>query len=791
MKIARDLRAAQGRMIMMVVAIAVSIFGVGTVLTAYTVLTREISRNYLGTNPASAFLEMDRVDDAVVQAVRQRPDIRDAEATSWVVARVEVRKNEWLQLLLFVVPDFDAMRIDTFRLESGAWPPPQNTMLLEREALKLIKARVGDALPVQTPNGRLQAVTVSGTVHDPGLAPAWQEQTVYGYITPSTLAWLGEGDTLHVLKVIVRDQPQSVSAIDATVGRLAGALKAQGYSAEEIRIPPPGLHPHQGQMSSVLRLLLSFSIMALVLSAILTATMIRGLLAQQMRQIGIMKAIGARSGQISGLYLVMIVLLGLVAAALGLPTGMAAGRGLAGVVAQLLNLTLYATAAPPWVPVVLVLMGTLVPLLVALGPILRTTRTTVREILNDYGARPEKVRLMRIPGVDNTLVLALRNTFRRRGRLLMTLGLLAAAGAMFMTGINVKAGWTRFLSDGVSSRHYDLEVRLTGPQPTEDVVATVAGVPGVTNVEPWSLTPIAAHRADGLNIVRTYPDGGHGSFTLCSAPPASSMLRSPITSGRWLKEGDTDGIVMNQLAAAFFPRVAVGDTIRVAASGRAASFRVIGLVRQIMTPAMAYVTAGAFAAATGLPATSTNAVRIAMSDHEGAAVDALTGRIGSALESRDNRVKVFIPRTLLEGASDAHIYVFIYALLVMAAVMAVVGALGLMSSMGTSIIERTRELGVMRAIGATSHTVMRNVISEGLFTGVMSWVLAVALCIPPTLVVDTLIGSQFSRVPLTLVVSGRGLFIWALVIVIGSIAASAYPAWQASRLTVRETLSYT
>jgi putative ABC transport system permease protein len=73
----------------------------------------------------------------------------------------------------------------------------------------------------------------------------------------------------------------------------------------------------------------------------------------------------------------------------------------------------------------------------------------------------------------------------------------------------------------------------------------------------------------------------------------------------------------------------------------------------------------------------------------------------------------------------------------------------------------------------------------------MSWVLAVALCIPPTLVVDTLIGSQFSRVPLTLVVSGRGLFIWALVIVIGSIAASAYPAWQASRLTVRETLSYT
>src|SRR3990172_9306117 len=116
-KILRDLQAARGRMAMGVIAIAVSIFAVGAILSAYAILTREISRNYLDTNPASAFLELDQVDDALVESVRQRPGISEAEATSWVVARVEVSPNEWMPLLLFVVKDFDAMRISTVRSE--------------------------------------------------------------------------------------------------------------------------------------------------------------------------------------------------------------------------------------------------------------------------------------------------------------------------------------------------------------------------------------------------------------------------------------------------------------------------------------------------------------------------------------------------------------------------------------------------------------------------------------------------------------------------------------------------
>jgi len=796
-KLWRDLQASTGRMAMMVIAIAVSIFAVGTILSAYTILTREISRNYLGTNPASAYLELDRVNDSVVEAVRQQPNIVDAEAGSWVMARVEISPNEWRPLLLFVVKDFNTQHLNKFTPEAGAFPPPNQTILIERAALKFINANIGDVLNVQTPNGPKRAIAISGSVHDPGLAPAWQEQMAYGYVTPSTLAWLGEGDTLHILKVVVKDQSQGRATVEATVSNLAQWLKGQGRTVGEIRIPPPLLHPHQSQMNSVLLTLLIFSLMALVLSAILTVTIVGGMLAQQTRQIGIMKAIGARSAQITSLYLVLVVVLGLIAVLIALPLGIAAGHGLARVVAEILNFTLYSESIPAWVYIVQLLMGTLVPLLVALGPIQRTARITVRETISDYGTTRESFGsrgldgwLGKIRGIDNTLILALRNTFRRRGRLLLTVSLLAAGGGMFMTGINVKTAWDSFLADAASMRHYDLEVRLNSPQPADEILSAIASIPGVQKVETWNLMTVAVSRPDGLEIVKTYPDGGHGSFLLRSAPPESKFIESKILSGRWLQADDTDGVVLNHMAASFFPNVKVGDTISLTIHERTASFRVVGIVQQNLTPAAAYVTSSAFATATGIPAQSINGVRVVLNEHDASTISAVTGKIESALEAKNVRVKVFISETMLESATSGHVYIFIFALITMSLVMAVVGALGLMSSMGTSVIERTREFGVMRAIGAKSRTILRNVISEGVFIGLMSWVIAIVVSIPLSLVIGTVIGKQSFYVPLNLIVSPLGLVIWLLVIVLGSMAASAYPAWQASRLTIRETLAY-
>lgn len=796
-KMLRDLQAARGRMVMMTVAIAVSIFGVGTILGAYTILTREISRNYLGTNPASAFLELDQVDDPLVAAVRQQPNIADAETGSWVTARVEIKPNEFLPLLLFVVKDFETMRISTFSPEAGAFPPPAKSILLEREALTLLKMKIGETLSVQTPSGTKQSIEISGTVHDPSLAPAWQEQTVYGYITPDTLKYLGESGTLQLLKVIVKDQSYDTATIDKTVGDLTTWLKSQGRTIEEIRIPPPGKHPHQSQMTSILMLLLVFSLMALVLSAILTATMIGGLLAQQIRQIGIMKAIGARSTQITSMYLVLIATLGAVAALLGVPPAIFAARGFATVVGQLLNFTIYSNAIPVRVYIVLLLMGILIPLLTALNPIMRTSRTTVREILSDYGANKEAFGsnrldswLSKLRAVDNTLILAIRNTFRRRGRLILTLSLLATAGAMFMTGINVKTGWESYLTKAAADRHYDLEVRFNSPQSQDQVNAILAQIPAVAQAETWSFTPAALSRPDNLNLVRTYPDGGHGSFTLRSAPPESKLIETSLIAGGWLQRGDEKSVALNQNAKALFPNAQIGDEISIQVNGLDTKFKLVGVIKQVLSPAAAYVIPSTYVEATGLSAQTTTAVRVVMTSHDKESVAATTREIEQRFAAENISVKVAISEALLDNALSGHVYIFIFALILISVIMAVVGALGLMSSMGTSVIERTREFGIMRAIGARSNTILRNVISEGIFIGLLSWVIALPISAPLSYGIDYLVGMLSFRSPLPLIISPVGLGIWLIVVLIGSIAASAYPARQASQLTIRETLAY-
>ncbi|HEX9063026.1 MAG TPA: FtsX-like permease family protein, partial [Clostridia bacterium] len=376
-----------------------------------------------------------------------------------------------------------------------------------------------------------------------------------------------------------------------------------------------------------------------------------------------------------------------------------------------------------------------------------------------------------------------------RGRLILTLSLLAAAGAMFMTSLNVKTSWEYYTSNASSNRHYDLEIRLNRPEPEKKMLDMICNVPGVKKAETWNMIPAAVSRPDGLDIETTYPDGGHGSFTMRSVPPGSKMFQSPLLEGRWLQPGDTSQVVLNHMALAFFPNTKVGDTIKLNMDGHISTLRLVGITREILTPATAYVPPEAFSDATGLTGQS-NTLRVAMNEHDMNTINAVTKEIDSILEKEGISIKMAISESMLDGALNGHIYIFIFSLILMAIIMAVVGALGLMSTMGTNVTERTREFGVMRTIGGKSGTIIRNVMFEGVFIGAMSWVIGIVLSLPLSIGIDNVVGNLSFRSPLPIILSPQSIMLWLGVIVCGALAASAYPAWKASKLTVRETLSY-
>jgi putative ABC transport system permease protein len=789
----RDSYAARGRLVRVVVALAVSIAAVTTMLAAYNVLMREVPRNYLSTNPASAQLEMDgAVSDELLSQVRNRPNIAGAEAAATVLARIKVGPNEWLPLLLFVVPNFESLQINTLEHESGAWPPPSGAMLVERSALPLTRAARNRMISIELPQAGRRSILIAGTVHDPGLAPAWQEQTIYGYVTPQSLADLGEPTKLDLLKIVVGHGAGDANAIGSTVRDLASWLNAQGHHVLEARIPPPKRHPHQAQMSAVLMMLLIFSLLALFLGAVLTASVVGGLLAQHVRQIAIMKAIGARSRQVARLYMGLVCSLGIAAVAIGLPLGLMAARGFIAIVAELLNLQIDSLALPWWVFVVTLLLGIVAPAVAALVPVMVAARRTVRHAIDDYGVSAggqgsswTRRALARIRVTDAASNLAVRNLFRRRTRLVLTLSLLAGAGAMFITSLNLKAAWEHAITQAVSDRHFDLELGLQKIASLERVLAVTTAVPGVVNVEPWNVAAASIGNKDGLDVVRRYPDGAHGGIVLRGAPPNTQLIAHTMIEGRWLRQQDNDAVVINTLARTSALRGAkLGDWVSLSVDHRPLKLRIVGVVRELLTPGAAYVTPGTFARATravGL----VNAVRIVLADREQA--DGVAGAIVQALEREHIGVKSVLTDKRLTAAQGGHVYILVLALGFIAAMMAVVGMLGLASSLGTSVIERTREFGVMRAIGARSGAVIRTVVGEGLLIGVLSWIVALLLSLPLSAQVGEVLASiSTQELSLELSVSGAGW--WLAIVLFGSTAVSFCPARQASKLTVRQTL---
>ncbi len=134
--------------------------------------------------------------------------------------------------------------------------------------------------------------------------------------------------------------------------------------------------------------------------------------------------------------------------------------------------------------------------------------------------------------------------------------------------------------------------------------------------------------------------------------------------------------------------------------------------------------------------------------------------------------------------------ILIILLLIMAFLLALVGGLGLMGTMSINVIERTREIGVLRALGASNRSVSWVFIREGVMIGIISWLLGCIAAVPLSRVICQGLGAVLLGVPLSYRFSFEGTWMWLFLVILLSFLASFIPAQNASRLTVREVLAY-
>jgi len=785
-KLFRDLQADAGRNLIMLAAIGAALFGVMVMLGAYAVVTREVRVNYLGTNPASASIDVD-VTPTVLELARSFPGIAEAEPRSVLEARVQVN-GAWMRMLVFVVDDFATMRLNTFTPVSGTWPPARGTMLIERMARDVIGAKEGALVTVKLGGNPQVPIPVSGFVHDTTLAPAWQEQSGYGYMTMETFALLGAPPVFEELRILVEGSP-SQAEVDAKAMELARALEANGAKVHEIKAPPLGQHPHQRQISVSLAMFLTLAILSLALAAILVAAVLAASLARQSREIGIMKAVGARSTQIGTMYLAALALLGAAAGLVSIPLAVPAAVRLSTLMGDTMNFTITDGSIPLWVYALVASASVLMPTVAGMPSIVRASRTTVSKALSashevaSPRAAPLIGVLTALAGRSVIMRLAIRNTLRRRGRMILCVVLLATGGALFVGALSVREGWRAVAATALTDRHYDTEVQLSEPVAEGRLMAAVQASGAVQQVELWGVVPaVIANSSDGLDVMRTYPDRGHGSFRLFGAPYDVSLVTYPVVEGRWLDPADTDKVVLTLQSHAGGGRK-VGDSVTLLIDGQAHELTVIGIVREIGGGG-GYVNRAELDRLTGGRAGQMMRVKFdpqrqgALAKFEASLSDA-----GIGVE------RAFGIETLYQ-ALVGHVEVPVTMLVAAAVLLATIGGLGLASMMTIAVVERTREIGVMKSIGAVPFVIVRMIVAEGLFTAGLSWIVSIAAALPIIYGIGQLGASMFG-IPLPFIVSLPALTIWLGIVVTVSIVASATPAWRASRLIVREALAHT
>lgn len=796
-KVLLDLRSNKARTILVIAAITVGVFAVGLVAVAQHILLGELTRDYLSSNPASATIYTMPLDDEFIKSVANMPEVAQAEGRSTLRVRVNVGENQWRDLVLTAVPDYNHVTLDKTIPIAGATEPAKGEILVEDYSLDFLNAAIGDTLLIELDDGTQKELLVSGTIHDSHVPNADIINSGFGFITPETSETLGGSRLSTELRYTIADSPDvrdeaaTIARIRAVGETIEDKIEKSGRDVFFISVPTPGEHWAQEIIETLILLFTVFGVLILFLSGFLVVNTISALLAQQVKQIGVMKLVGGRSRQIMAMYFVTVTIYGLIALLIGMPTATLFAQILIrDYVAGLLNFQVIDVSVPWTIIALQVGVALLIPLAAAAWPVLRGTTVTTHAALNHNGmgqGYDNKGRLERFFGaiqenlpVQRPLIISLRNTVRRKGRLALTLITLILGTALFISVLSVRASVQSTLDNFLRFHEYDVRVEFSRPYRTAQLELLAQEVDGVVAVETWS--------SDSVRRVR--PDGRDSEAINLVAAPADSALMNPvIENGRWLTPQDEYAIVVNTDVLDDEPDLQLGDEMVLTINGRENGWTIVGVTRSTAGGPVVYVDSRDYGYSTRR-IDQANSVRVIMQNHDSASQEEMATRLASHFTAAGLRVDTTRTTNAIRAQADFQFNIVIGFLVLMAVLLAIVGGLGLTTTMSINVLERIREIGVLRAIGASDGSVRLIVLAEGIVIGWLSFIAGGLLSLPFSRILSHQVGMALLGSPLDYTFSSSGLILWFATVTILAVVASLGPARSASRLTIREVLAY-
>jgi len=786
-KIFRDLWRSKGRTALAVLSIFIGVFAVGMVSGVGDMLPSRMIGSYRQTNPAHINIYLSGiVSDDDLTALARLPGIAGVEGSRNLGAQWRVDASQPLRNMdITVRPNYARQQFNTIKLVSGRWPEKDDEAAVEQTSLTSFNAPANGTVTMVL-NDRERPLKIVGVIEDLAVQPAAFGGDAAFYVSRE----LAENvfGAYGYTRLGVQIPAFTNEAAERAVDELKPQLERIGAPVFFYQVHSPDKHPAQDTVNGVNYILGVMAILSLTLGLFLVINTINAIVAQQVPQIGVMKAIGGTTGRMMSLYLSGVLMYGLLAVLIAVPLGALAANGMTGLLLTLLAIPpdpefRLSTAAL----ITQLFVGLLVPLIAALWPVFSGVRITVREAISSYGIGAGFGRglldrvLARLRFLPRTASLTIRNTFRRKGRVALTQITLIMAGVVYIMVMSSAASFTytiKFLTDTLG-----LKVLMNFQQPyrVDEVMAVIAAQPNVDQVEMQLFQSSTA-------FVNRDAEKGEDVF-INAFRPNSTLLKLPITSGRWLLPEDDHAVVLNQDRATKL-NVGIGDKVWLNMGGDTRTeWTIVGTVFDLSNlQRNVYVPLNVYQREAGLTGRTTSAW-ISTTPDDGATQVQVEKQLRDVLNAKGLRVGGTQTAEQIRTQNEATFGIITTMLLVMSSLIAAVGAIGLAGTLSINVLERRREIGVMRAIGASSITIAGLFIGEGLILGLIAWVIAIPISVPVGQVFATVIG-QVINFSVLYQFSWSGALQWLVIIVVLSILGSAVPAIRATRVSVRESLAY-
>jgi putative ABC transport system permease protein len=332
---------------------------------------------------------------------------------------------------------------------------------------------------------------------------------------------------------------------------------------------------------------------------------------------------------------------------------------------------------------------------------------------------------------------------------------------------------------------YDVEASFVDPQPAAEVERLAAALPGVERAESW-LTQ-TAYRLEGTAESR--------AVSMVAPPIPTSFVDPILMTGRWLQPGDSNAIVLGSNFASSNRDLVLGSDVILKMQGKPVAWRVVGIVKTRFLGLGTNDGPTVYVSRSGLERSLrtsglTTSLRVATRDHSADAQAIVASQLHTELNRRGHPTLLVNTVSAIHDQREAPNELVLRFLVAMAALLATVGGLGLAGMITMSVLERTREIGVMRAVGASRVSIFSVITMEGVVIVLISCLLTIPLSVPVSYVLAAVTTDELFGEPVIFTFASSAIGLWAGVALLLAALATWLPAWRAVRVTVRSALSF-